>query len=154
MRRLWQDVQAHKRAAVLFLVYWLATLAVILVTWSGGIPDPVVALLLTTPLIAGFLVGRWRAPTPEYAARSRDRIGGGVLAGVLSAEITLLVMKGGVVDEVIGWMRGWGFFGQWGEVLAFAIAAGVLGAVLGLAGAVIAMILDHVRRRSRPVPST
>ena len=153
MRRLWHDVQAHKRAAVLFLLYWLATLAVILVTWSGGIPDPVVVLLLTTPLIAGFLVGWWRAPTPEHAAHSRDRIGGGVLAGVLIAEMTLLVMKGGVVDEVIGWMRGWEFFGQWGEVLEFTIAAGVLGAVLGLAGAVIALILDHVRRRGRPVPS-
>jgi len=151
MRRLWHDARAHKRAAVLLLVYWLATLAVILVTWSGGIPAPVVVLVLTTPLIAGVLVGRWRAPTAEHAAHSRDRIGGGVLAGVLSAEITLLVMKGGVVDEVIGWMRGWEFFGQWGELLAFTIAAGVLGAVLGLAGAVIAMILDHVRRRGRPV---
>ena len=154
MKRVWHDVQAHKRAAVLFLVYWLATLAVVHVTWSGGIPDPVVVLLLTTPLIAGVLVGRWRAPTPEHAAHSRDRIRGGMLAGVLSAEITLLVMKGGVVYEVIGWVRGWEFFGQWGEVLEFTIAAGVLGAVLGLAGAVIAMILDRVRRQGRPVSST
>jgi hypothetical protein len=105
-----------------------------------------VVLLLTTSLIAGFLVGRWRAPTPEHTAHSRNRIGGGVLPGVLSAEITLLVMKGGVIYEVIGWMRGWQFFGQWGEVLGFTIAAGILGAVLGLAGAVIAMILDLVRR--------
>jgi hypothetical protein len=154
MRRLWHDIQAHRLASVLFLMYWLATLAVSLVTWNGGIPDPVVVLLLTTPLIAGFLVGRWRAPTAEHAAHLRDRIGGGVLAGVLGAEITLLVMKGGIVEEVIGWMRGWEFFGQWGEVLEFAIAAGLLGAVLGLAGAVIAMILDHVRHRGRPVPST
>jgi hypothetical protein len=143
MRRLWHDLQAHKRAAVLLLVYWLATLAVDLLTWSRGIRDQV---LLTTPLIAGFLVGRWRAPTAEHAVHSRDRIGGGVLAGVLSAEITLLVVKGGVIHEVIGWMRGWQFYGQWGEVLGFTIAAGILGAVLGLAGAVIAIILDHVHR--------
>jgi hypothetical protein len=154
MRRLWHDVQAHKRAAVLFLIYWLATLAVILVTWSGGIPNPVVVLLLTTPLIAGFLVGRWRAPTPEHAAHSGDRIGGGVLAGVLSAEITNMVMKGGTVYEVIGWVRGWEFYGQWGEELGFCIVSGVLGALLGLAGAVISMVLDRVRRQRRPVRST
>jgi len=153
MRRVWHDVQAHKRAAVLFLVYWLATLAVVYVTWSGGIPDPVVVLLLTTPLIAGVLVGWWRAPTSEHAAHSRDRIGGGMLVGVLSAEITLLVMKGGIVDEVIGWVRGREFFGQWGEVLEFTIAAGVFGAVLGLAGALLAMTLDRVRRQGRPAPS-
>ena len=154
MRSLWHDVQAHKRAAVLFLVYWLATLAVSLVTWSGGIPGPVVVLLLTTPLIAGALVGWWRARTPEHAAHWRDRIGGGMLAGVLSAEITLLVMKGGVVDELIGWMRGWESFGQWGEVLGFCIVGGVLGALLGLAGAGLTMILDRVRRQGRPAPST
>jgi len=150
MRRLWHDFQAHKWAAVLFLVYWLATLAV---SWGRGNTDPVVVLLLTTPLIAGFLVGRWRAPTPAHAAHSRDRIGGGMLSGVLSAEITLLVMKGGVVHEFIGWVRGWEFYGQWGEELGFCIVTGVLGALLGLAGAVIAMILDRIRRQGGPAPS-
>jgi hypothetical protein len=123
-------------------------------TWSGGIPERVVVLLLTTPLIAGFLVGWWRAPTPEHAAHSRDRIGGGMLSGVLCAEITFLVMKGGAVNEVIGWLRGWEFFGQWGEVLGLGIFNGVLGALLGLAGAVISMVLDRVRRQRRPVRST
>jgi hypothetical protein len=75
-----------------------------------------------------------------------------MLAGVLSAEITLLVMKGGVVDEVIGWKHGHRF--QGGEVLEFCIASGVLGALLGLAGAVLAIILDRVRRQGRPAPST
>ena len=154
MRRLWHDVQAHKRAATLLLLYWLATLAVVVVTWNGGIPAAVVLLVLTTPLIAGFLVGRWRAPTAEHAVHPRNRIRGAVVAGVLSAVMTLLVMKGGVVHEVIGWMRGWKYFGQWGELLGFTIAAGVLGAVLGLAGVGIAMVLDHVRGQDRPVPST
>jgi Na+/citrate or Na+/malate symporter len=151
MRRLWHDFQAHQWAAVLLLLYWLATLAVILMTWDRGIPDRIVVLLFTTPLIAGVLVGRWRASTPERAVRSRDRITGGMLAGVLSAEITLLVMKGGVVDEVIGWTRGHGFQGV--EVLEFCIATGVLGVLLGLAGAVLAMISDRVRRQDRPAPS-
>ena len=151
MRRLWRDFQAHKRAAVLLLVYWVATLAVALMTWSEGLSGQVVALLFTTPLIAGALVGWWRASTPEGAARSRDRIWGGVLAGVLSAEITLLVTKGGVVDELIGWMHGDRFRG--GEVLEFCIASGVLGALLGLAGAVLAMILDRIRREGGAGPS-
>jgi hypothetical protein len=30
MKKLWHDIHAHERASVLFLVYWLATLAVIL----------------------------------------------------------------------------------------------------------------------------
>ncbi len=149
MRRLWHDFRAHKRAAVLFLVYWLATLAIIPMTWDGGIPVGIVALLLTTPLIAGALVGRWRASTPERAARSRDRITGGMLAGALSAEITLLVMKGGVVDEAM--THGGRFRG--GEILGICIAIGVLGAFLGLAGAVLAIILDRVRRQGRPAPS-
>jgi hypothetical protein len=144
MRRLWRDIQAHNRAAVLFLVYWLATLAVVSLTWDGGVPGRVVVLLFTAPLIAGALVGRWRASTPERATRSRDRIWGGMLAGVLSAEMSLLVMKGGFIDEVTGWMHGDRFRG--GEVLEFCIASAVLGVLLGLAGAALAMILDRVRR--------
>jgi hypothetical protein len=143
MRRLWHDFLAHKWAATLLLVYWLAALAVSLATWYHGIPDRVVALLLTIPMVAGFLVGWWRAQTPEHATYSRDQIGGGALVGVLSAEITLLVMKGGVVEEVIVWMRGGGQ--RFGEMLAFCLVGGVLGALLGLAGAVLAMILEHIR---------
>ena len=140
MKRLWHDFQTHKRTAVLLLVYWLATLAVSFATWSGGIPYPVVVLLLTTPLIAGFLVGRWRAPTPEHAAHWRDRIGGGMLAGLLSTAVTFLVIRGGVVAEVIGWLRGFGH--RFGELLVFCIVSCVLGALLGLAGAVLAMIVS------------
>ena len=149
MRRLWLDCQARKRVAVLFLVYWLTTLAVIPMTRVGDIPGLV--LLLTTPLIAGALVGRWRASTPERVARSCDRITGGMLAGVLIAELTLLVMKGGVVEHVIDWMHGDRFRGA--EVLGFCIASGVLGALLGLAGAVLDMILGRIRRQGRPAPS-
>jgi hypothetical protein len=135
--------------AVLLVVYWLATLVVVHFTWAGGIPDPVVALPFTAPLIAGFVVGHWRAWTPERAAGSDDVMRGGTLAGVLSAVMTLVVMKGGSVDEVIGWTRGWEFSGQWGEVLEVTIAAAVLGAVLGLVGAALAVVVDHRRRLGR-----
>jgi len=138
MRRLWHDFQAHKRAAVLFLVYWLATLAVDFVTWHHGIPDGPLILVLTTPLIAGALVGRWRASTPERTARWHDRIMGGMLAGGLIAGITWLVMRGGIVDEAIGWMRSHG--SRWGEMLVLWIACGVFGAFLGLIGAVYAIV--------------
>jgi hypothetical protein len=148
MRRLWRDVQAHRWAAALLFVYWLAMLAVIHLTWAGGIPERIVALVFTAPLIAGALVGRWRASTPERAVRPRDRITGGMLAGVLITEITLVAMRGGVVEEVVGWMRGDRFRG--GEVLEFSIASGVLGILLGLAGAVLAMAFDRVRRDGHP----
>ena len=141
MRRLWHDFRAHKRAAVLFLMYWLATLAV---DWSHGIPNEVVLLFLTTPLIAGALVGRWRASTPERTARLLDRIMGGMLAGGLVGGITWLVKRGGIVDEAISWMRGEG--SRWGEMLVLWIASCVLGALLGLIGAVYAIILDRGRR--------
>ena len=59
-------------------------------------------------------------------------------------------MKGGVVDEVIGWMRGWKFFEQWGEVAGFIIAAGVFGIIFGFVGAVLASIIERLRHRLTP----
>lgn len=142
MRRLWQDIRAHQRTVLLLLGYWLATLAVVLITWIGGIPVPVVVLLFTTPLIAGALVGRWRTSTQT---RSLDQIWGGALVGLLSAEMTLLVMKGGVIGQLIGSLQGERFRG--GEVLGFGIATAVLGTCLGLAGAWLAVTLEPVHRQ-------
>jgi hypothetical protein len=153
MRRLWHDFQAHRRAAVLFLLYWLATLAVERMTNHGGVPTPIVLLLLTTPLIAGALVGWWRGAMPERAHRSRDRITGGMLVGVLSFAITMVVTKGGVIEEVIGGIRGSPYF-QGGEMLGMFMVGCVVGALLGSAGAALAMILDRVRRPGRPAPPT
>jgi hypothetical protein len=140
MRKLWQDIQAHKRAAVLFLIYWLVTLVVILITWDEGIPFPVVLLLLTVPLIAGILVGLSRSSMPD-TARFGDKIGGGMLAGLLCTEITFLVMRGGFVEELIVWMRGGGQ--RFGEMLVFCIVAGVLGIILGFIGAALASIMER-----------
>ncbi len=144
MKRLWRDFQAHRWAAALFLVYWLATLAIQRVTNQGGIPNSVLVLLLTIPLVAGALVGWWRGTAPAGAHRSRDRITGGLLVGVLGVAITMLVGKGGVVEEVIGGLRGSPYF-QGGEMLGFLVVGCVLGAVLGSAGAGLAMVLDRVR---------
>jgi uncharacterized membrane protein YbhN (UPF0104 family) len=145
MRKLWQDIRAHKRAAMLFLVYWLATLVVILITWDMGIPFPVVLLLFTVPLIAGILVGLWRSSTPEHTARFGDKIGGGMLAGLLCTELTFLVMKGGIVEELIVWMQGGGQ--RFGEMLVFCIVAGVFGIILGFTGAAVASIIERFRNR-------
>ncbi len=149
MRKLWQDIRAHKGAAVFFLVYWLATLVVVLITWDGGIPPPVVLLLFTVPLIAGILVGLWRSSAPEHTAHLGGKIRGGMLAGLLSSEITLFVMKGGVVEEVIVWMQGGGQ--RFGEMLVFCVVTGVFGIILGFAGAGLASIVE--RFRHRPTPS-
>lgn len=148
MIRLWQDFQAHKLATILLLVYWLTTLVVATITWNGGIPGQIVSLLLTTPLIAGALVGWWRASMPKCTTRFRDQISGGMLVGVLSAEIILLVMRGGIVSELTGWMHGDRF--RAGEVLEFFIASGFIGVFLGLVGALFAIILERICHQGKP----
>ena len=69
---------------------------------------------------------------------------GGILAGVLCAEVTFFVMKGGGVDELLGWRSG---RSQGGELLGFAIVIGVLGVVLGFVGAALAATLNGLHRR-------
>jgi hypothetical protein len=48
-------------------------------------------------------------------------------------------------------MRGWKFFGQWGEVVEFIIVAGVFGIILGFVGAVLASIIERLRHRLTPL---
>src|SRR5512135_2409378 len=127
MRKLWQNIQAHKRAAVLFLIYWLAVVVVTFITWNQGIPTPVALLIFTVPLIAGILVGLWRSSTPEHTAGFGYKTGGGMLAGFLCIEITALVARGGVVDELIGWMLGWGE--RFGEQLVGCVVFGIFGII-------------------------
>ncbi len=144
MRRLWREFRSHGRMTVLFLAYWLATLLVVAMTWQpGGMAGGAGLLLLTVPLIAGALVGWWRGDLSEAAAhRSRDRITGGTLAGVLIALVTLLVTRGGIIEEVVNGMRGREF--QGGELVEGCIVGGLAGALLGSAGAALAMILDRL----------
>jgi hypothetical protein len=141
MKKLWQDIARHRGAAAFYLVYWLATVMMVPLMSDGGIPDPAVALLLSNSLISGALVSWWRGPTLERTSSLGERIRGGMLAGLLSAEITLLMIKGGAGDELIGWMRGGRFQGD--EVLGFAIISGALGVLLGSIGAACSAILHH-----------
>jgi hypothetical protein len=142
MRKLWLDVAHHRSAAALFLAYWLATLAVVPLTSHGGIPISVVALLLTNSFIAGALIGWWRGPTSERIPSSRERTLAGTLAGLLTSEITFILMAG---EELFSWMHGGHFQGV--EVLGFAVALGLVGAIFGLAGAMCSVVLHH------PVPA-
>ena len=135
MEDFWKEIAHHRGVAALFAGYWLATVIAVPFAWRGGIPGPVVALLLSNCLIWGALISWWRGQSTERTYSAGSRIRGGALAGVLVGEITLLVIKGGAVDELIGWIRGRPHFGQWGEVLDFAIALGLIGALLGSVGA-------------------
>ncbi|MEI7762053.1 MAG: hypothetical protein WCI85_02370 [Comamonadaceae bacterium] len=134
MKKLWIDVRTHRRAATLLTLYWLATLAIATFNWDRGIPAPVVGLLFTPSLLAGLLVGRWRAAAGSRGDRGQ-RLQGGSLAGLLIALSSLLVMKGGVLDEFVGWLGGARF--QGGEVLEFMVFTAIAGAVLGLLGAAL-----------------
>jgi hypothetical protein len=142
MHKLWLDVAHHRSAAALFLAYWLATMVVVPLTGHGGIPISIVALLLTNSFIAGALISWWRGSTSERLPSSGERILAGTIAGLLVSEITLVVGVGG---ELVGWMRGGHFQGD--EVLEFAIALGLVGAIFGLAGAMCSVVLHH------PVPA-
>ena len=136
MKNLWIDIKNHRRAAILLALYWLATLAIAAFNWDRGIPGPVVGLLFTPSLLAGLFVGRWRAAAGGRGDRGR-RLQGGSLVGLLFALSTLLVMKGGVLDEFLGWLGGARF--QGGEVLEFIIFTAIAGAVLGLLGAALTL---------------
>ncbi|MEI7536906.1 MAG: hypothetical protein WCJ76_06825 [Comamonadaceae bacterium] len=136
MKQLWIDIKSHWRAATLLALYWLATLAIAVLTWERGIPGPVVGLLFTPSLMAGILVGRWRAAASTRGAGTQ-RLQGGSLAGLLTALSTLLIMKGGVLDEFRGWLGGARF--QGGEVLEFIIFTAIAGAALGLLGAALTL---------------
>ena len=76
MKTLWNSIQTHWQASLLFLSCWLVS-AVIAIT---VFPDsPVMAvILLSPPLAAGALVGWWRS-----SERIGERAGSGLLAGLL-----------------------------------------------------------------------
>jgi|ERR1035441_699208 hypothetical protein len=148
MRDLWQDIRAHKLAAIIYFFFWIGILVAEVITFDRNVATPVIPLLFIIPLLAGGMVGWWRKATPERAARTGNWLWGGTLAGVLSSEITFIVMEGGAADELIGWMQGRRFQGV--EVLEFLIFTGIVGALLGLCGAAFARALNGNRRM--PIP--
>ncbi len=144
MRDLWQEIRAHKLAAIIYLFFWIGILVAEVITFDRNVAAPVIPLLFIIPLFAGGMVGWWRKATRERAARMRNWLWGGTLVGVLSSEITFIVMEGGAADELIGWMQGRRFQGV--EVLEFLIATGIVGALLGPCGAAFARALNGNRR--------
>ena len=87
MRQLWRDVRRHWISASSFLAYWLVVwLAYWYFDWTGGIPTIGVVLGLLAPVIAGALVGWWRAP-----AREGLLIGGRYLAAAPLAAVLIIV---------------------------------------------------------------
>ena len=135
MKELWRGITRHRGMAWFFAGYWLATVVAVPFVWQEGIPLPMVGLLLSNCLIWGALISNWRGEETGRTDSAADRVKDGALAGMIVGEITFLVTKGGAVDELIGWLRGWPHFGQWDQVLGFAIAVGLLGALLGSIGA-------------------
>jgi hypothetical protein len=149
MSDLLHDIRAHKLAAIIYLLFWIGVLVVEVITFVQNVAGPVIPFLFMIPLLAGGMVGWWRKATPEHEVRMISRLWGGMLAGVLSSEITFIVMKGGAAYELVGWMHGQRFQGI--EVLEFLIATGIVGVLLGLFGAALAQAVGENRRR--PIPT-
>jgi hypothetical protein len=140
MRRLWRDIKDHPFSAALFLVYWLAVWgAHWYLKWNGGIPTAGLILHLLAPVIAGGLVGWWRAPTLEGLLVGRGHLAGGPLAAALVIELDIVLLFGtDQLDDVLHgkWpgVREWlveGFF----EWLEWSVAFGIFALGLGLIGA-------------------
>ena len=135
MRRLWQEINDHRRPSALFLTYWLAAWAVTALTWSGGMGALAVILHLFSPVIAGGMMGWWRAPEREGLLVGRGHLAGGPLAGalVMLANVALTFVAAAVAALLNGTWE-WAGFVEW---LAFSAAFGLLGLVLGLGGALV-----------------
>ena len=76
MKRLWIDIQTHRQVSLLFLSCWLVSTVIAVAVF----PDSLVRafIVLSPPLVAGALVGWWRA-----SQQIDERITGAVLAGLL-----------------------------------------------------------------------
>jgi len=136
MKRLWSDIQTHRQASLLFLSCWLVSTVIAITVFPDS---PVMAVIvLSPPLAAGALVGWWR---------SSERIGGGVLVGLL---VGVIMDLGMITVAVLSWIRS----GQiknderqyLGEAVGFLVLFVVAGALLGWVAARLAIILDRYRR--------
>jgi hypothetical protein len=136
MKKLWNNVQTHRQASLLFLSCWLVSTAIAITVFPDS--PAMAVILLSPPLAVGVLVGWWRAS---------ERIGGGVLAGLL---VGVIMDLGMIAVAVFSWIRP----GQikndkneyLGEAIGFLVLFVVFGAVLGWVGARLAIILDRYRR--------
>jgi len=146
MRQLWHDIQTHRLAAALFLVFWLAIWGITWATWQAGMPSLVGGLHLLLLFVAGALVGWWRNTTA-------GSIGGGMLAGLLLYVINYAIM---LVFEILRWpgraQPGPELMASsmsLGEELIFFLILAVIGIVLGMVGGLIGALLAAALRRVR-----
>ena len=142
MRQLWHDIQTHRLAAALFLVFWLAIWGITWATWQAGMPSLVLGLHLLLPFVAGALVGWWRNTTA-------GSIGGGMLAGLLLCVINFAIM---LVFEILRWpgraQPGPELMAS-SEDLVMGLIYAVIGIVLGMVGGLISALLAAALRRVR-----
>ncbi len=144
MQRLWHDITDHPFSVALFLVYWLAAWAITYLTWQGGMAPPAVILHLLSAVIAGGLVGWWRAPVREGLLVGRGHLAGGPLAAALVILVDIAFLFGS------DWLRDllhrewkWGGVVEW---LVWSAVFGLFGLVLGLLGALAGSTLARVAR--------
>lgn len=152
MRRMWNEVKAHRLATTLLLLYWLIAFGLDAFGWQKPENRPdmvptVIYLHFLLPVISGALLGWWRRNTP-------GRIAGPMMAGA----VVLVVDAAAVLAHQ--WIA---FnFGETGdsseritELPVFLIAIGLVGSLLGLIGATGATGLSHLvdRWRKRAVGS-
>ena len=129
MRQLWHDIQTHRLAAALFLVFWLATWGITWATWQASMSSLALGLHLLLPFVAGALVGWWRNTTA-------GSIGGGMLAGLLLCVINWAIM---LVFEIGSAMPLDEEFIM--EALVMGLIYAVIGIVLGMVGGLISALL-------------
>jgi hypothetical protein len=149
MRELWRDARGHPVAAGCFLVFWLAPwVAYVYLGWSSGIPTAGMVPGLLAPVVAGALVGWWRAPALESLLVDGRRIAGAPLAAVLVivTDVTLVfapdVVRGlgrgapAALDAIVGWL---------GASVVLGLIAMLFGWLAGAAGGLLARVLHQPR---------
>jgi hypothetical protein len=149
MGRIWNEIKDHQLASAVFVVYWLAVCGLYLSRWNApkNAPDlarPVLELHLLLPLAAGALFSWWRGLKP-------GGITGGMAAGatVFAIDFSLVLTYGLILNRFWESSGGKGalFIGN----VAFLLASGVIGSVLGLIGAAGRLVLGSVLRcRQKP----
>ncbi len=145
MRRLWSDIQRHRLAVGIFLLYWLVTWAVTGATWefdtsgkSVGMDPTALYLHLFLPLFAGALVGWWRSVVMPHEVRLVPSARGGAFAGFVIGEVDLLLfllwlgalMLRGMIPPSSGGQTVWG---GW-VVLEYMVLLAVVGSFFGMVG--------------------
>ncbi len=154
MRRLWFDIQRHRFAVAVFLLYWLITWAVTGATWefdtsgnSVGMNITALYMHLFLPLFAGALVGWWRSVVIPHEVRLVPSARGGAFVGFLVGEVDLLLLLiwsgalallGRIPPSASRQGAGTG----WQEVLEFIVLMAVVGSFFGMVGGLSAGMLS------------